>query len=182
MYWRPGQARWRRRVQHVPACVSFRQKIERRMSKKFVRTLLLLSVISLSLSGNKASADALATALGATGAQGLFCNYMAIAELADLYGGKSYDKKKTNELAAMYGKLTETAKDSLTDLIDSGKLDKDDTVAVQQMVVINGLLSKMAGGIEEFVADPSKENEAAYEKNRQKAWNALSKFLGLEDK
>src|SRR5436309_760655 len=32
--------------------------------------------------------------LGALGAQGVFSTYMSIAELADLYGAKTYDKQK----------------------------------------------------------------------------------------
>lgn len=126
-------------------------------------------------------ANPIATALGATGAQAVFTNYMAIAELADLFGAKAYDKKKVTELASMYGKFTEGAKESLTDLIDSGKLNEGDTSAVREMVVINDLLTKMTGCIVTFVKDPSEENQAAYDKNRQKAWKSITKFLGIQD-
>lgn len=123
----------------------------------------------------------LTTALGATGAQAVFSNYMAIAELADLFGAKAYDKKKVTELAGMYGKLTDGAKESLTDLIDSGKLNDGDTASVREMVIINDLLTKMSGCIVAYAKDSSDENEAAYDKNRQKAWKAITKFLGIQE-
>ncbi len=126
-------------------------------------------------------ANPIATALGATGAQAVFSNYMAIAELADLFGAKAYDKAKVTQLATMYGKLTDGAKESLTDLIDSGKLNEGDTAAVREMVVINDLLTKMAGCIVAYAKDANEENEAAYDKNRQKAWKSITKFLGIQD-
>jgi hypothetical protein len=120
------------------------------------------------------------TALGATGAQAVFSTYMSIAELADLYGAKAYDGAKAAQLAETYGKLTEAAKESLTDLIDSGKLNADDTAAVREMVVINDLLGKTSASISAFVKNPGAETEAAYQKNREKAWNAIQKFLGIQ--
>ena len=128
-----------------------------------------------------AEANPWASALGSSGAQAVFTTYMSIAELADLFGAKAYDKKKALQLASMYEKLTEGAKESLTDLVSSGKLNKDDEAAVQQMVVINDLLGKTAKGITAYINDPTDENEQSYEKNRQKSWKALAKFLGIED-
>jgi hypothetical protein len=146
-------------------------------------TLICTASLLLTQFTNAAAekANPLTTALGATGAQAVFSNYMAIAELADLFGAKAYDKKKVTELATMYGKLTEGAKESLTDLIDSGKLNDGDSAAVREMVVINDLLAKMSGCIVAYAKDPSEDNEAAYDKNRQKAWKAISKFLGIQE-
>jgi hypothetical protein len=126
-------------------------------------------------------ANPLATALGATGAQAVFSTYFAVAELADLYGAKAYDAKKCVQIATTYAKLTESAKDSLSDLIDSGKLNEADTASVREMYTINDLLGKTANGIVEYIKDPTDENQSAYDKNRQKAWKAISKFLGLGD-
>lgn len=123
----------------------------------------------------------IAVALGATGAQAVFSTYFAIAELADLYGAKAYDKKKSTQLATTYAKLTESAKDSLTDLIDSGKLNDSDAAAVREMIVINDLLGKTANGIVAYIKEPTDENEASYDKYRQKSWKSISKFLGLGD-
>ncbi len=127
-------------------------------------------------------ADPVASSLGATGAQAVLSTFFAIAELADLYGAKTYDKEKAAQLAGMFAGVTESAKDSLTDLIASEKLSKEDNTSIQEMVVINDLLGKMAGGIQAFIADPSEANEATYQKNREKAWKAISKFLDIEDK
>ncbi len=140
---------------------------------------LLLAQFTYAAAEEKA--NPLTTALGATGAQAVFSNYMAIAELADLFGAKAYDKGKVGELATMYGKLTEGAKESLTDLIDSGKLNEGDTAAIREMVVINDLLTKMAGCIVSYAKESNADNEAAYDKNRQKAWKSISKFLGIKD-
>jgi hypothetical protein len=118
--------------------------------------------------------------VGALGAQGVFSTYMAIAELADLYGAKTYDKQKALQLAGGYSGLTDAAKDSLSDLVDSGKLNTEDEAAVTQMIAINDLLGKTAQGIIAYINDPTDENESAYDKNRQKSWKAISKFLGLE--
>jgi hypothetical protein len=117
--------------------------------------------------------------MGSLGAQGVFSTYMAIAELADLYGAKTYDQQKALQLAGAYAGLTEAAKESLSDLVDSGKLNSDDEAAVTQMIAINDLLGKTAQGIIAYIKDPTGENEASYDKNRQKAWNLISKFLGL---
>lgn len=117
---------------------------------------------------------------GAIGAQAVFCNYMAIAELADLHGKQVYDKTKVVQLANMYVGLTTAAKESLTDLVDSGKLNSGDDAAVKEMVIINDLLISTAKGIITYVETPSPETQAAYEKNRQKSWKAISKFLGIE--
>jgi hypothetical protein len=150
-----------------------------------IAILCLVSVLALTLPTQSVRAEGkanpFAVALGATGAQAVFSNYMAIAELADLYGAKAYDKDKATQLATMYAKLTESAKDSLTDLIDSGKLNESDTTAVQQMVVINDLLGKTANGIVTYIKEPNEDNLAAYDKNRQKAWKSISKFLGIGD-
>ena len=150
-----------------------------------IAILCLVSVLALTLPTHSVRAEGkgnpIVVALGATGAQAVFSNYMAIAELADLYGAKAYDKAKATQLATMYAKLTESAKDSLTDLIDSGKLNEADTAAVQQMVVINDLLGKTANGIVTYIKDPSEDNLATYDKNRQKAWKSISKFLGIGD-
>jgi hypothetical protein len=129
----------------------------------------------------KAEADPVMSSIGALGAQGLFSTYMAIAELADLYGAKTYDKEKALQLAGGYAGLTEAAKDSLSDLVDSGKLSTEDEVAVNQMIAINDLLGKTAQNVIAYIKDPTDENEAAYDKNRQKAWNAISKFLGFNE-
>ena len=66
-------------------------------------------------------------------------------------------------------------------LVDSGKLNTDDEAAVTQMIAINDLLGKTSQGIIAFIKDPSDENQATYDKNRQKAWKSISKFLGLEE-
>ena len=50
------------------------------------------------------------------------------------------------------------------------------------MVIINDLLGKMAGGIRSFIQEPTDKHEAIYDKNRKKAWGAISKFLGLDEK
>jgi hypothetical protein len=152
------------------------------MKASHILCLLALSVLTIKpAQAADAKPDPMATALGATGAQAVFSNFMAIAELADLYGAKAYDKEKAVQLADTYGKLTEGAKESLTDLIDSGKLSKEDTGSVQEMVIINDLLGKMSGSISTFVKGPSPENEAAYNKNREKAWKAIQKFLGIQE-
>jgi hypothetical protein len=124
-------------------------------------------------------ADPLIAALGSTGAQAVFSTYFAVAELADLYGAKAYDAKKSVEIASTYAKLTENAKDSLTDLIDSGKLNEADTASAREMVVINDLLGRTATDIIAYIKESNDDNLAAYNKNREKAWKAISKFLGL---
>lgn len=118
--------------------------------------------------------------IGALGAQGVFSTYMAIAELADLYGAEAYDKAKALQLAGGYAGLTEAAKESLSDLVDSGTLSAADEAGVTQLIAINDLLGKTAQGIIAYIKDPSEENHASYDKNRQKSWNAISKFLGIE--
>src|SRR5436190_17812661 len=155
--------------------------------------LLLLSALLLSLtpahaaeggkgkkSNEAAAGDPVMRTVGALGAQGVFSTYMAIAELADLYGAKTYDKEKALQLAGGYSGLTDAAKDSLSDLVASGKLNSDDEAAVNQMIAINDLLGKTAQGIIAFIKDPTDDNQTAYDKNRQKSWKAISKFLGIE--
>ena len=154
--------------------------------KRILHTLLFAAVATVcSLTSAQAqdpkAANPWAVTLGATSAQATFSTYMAIAELADLAGAKTYDKNKCIEFAGMYAKLTENAKESLTDLLDSGKVNKDDEEALRQIVVINDLLGKTAQGIITYLKDSSVENEAAYQKARQKSWKALSKFLGIEE-
>lgn len=151
-----------------------------------LRTILLIALLApawLPAADNKPAekGSPLAAALGATGAQAVFTNFFAIAELADLYGAKVYEKSKAAELAGTFARLTDNAKESLTDLIDSGTLDKSDIAPVQEMVIINDLLGKMAGGMKAFIEDPSDENEGIYDKNRKKAWSAISKFLGFTE-
>ena len=149
------------------------------------RTILLLTAALLTTAMPARAQDPKAGnpvmhTLGALGAQGVYSTYMAIAELADLYGAKAYDKQKALQLAGSYAGLSEAAKESLSDLVDSGKLNSDDEAAVTQLIVINDLLGKTAQGIIAYVKEPTEENEAAYDKNRQKSWNMISKFLGLE--
>jgi hypothetical protein len=141
---------------------------------------LLFSLVPAQAEEAKGENPAMRT-IGALGAQGVFSTYMAIAELADLYGGKTYDKEKALQLAGAYSGLTEAAKESLSDLVDSGKLNADDETAVTQMIAINDLLGKTAQGIIAFIKEPTDENQASYEKNRQKSWKSISKFLGLEE-
>jgi hypothetical protein len=119
--------------------------------------------------------------IGAIGAQGVFSTYMAIAELADLYGGKSYDKEKALQLAGTYSGMTEAAKESLSDLVANGKLSTENEAAVTQMIAINDLLGKTAQGIIAFIKEPTDANQALYDKNREKSWKSISKFLGLEE-
>lgn len=140
---------------------------------------LLTPVMSIQAQDPKAGNPVMHT-LGALGAQGVFSTYMAIAELADLYGAEAYDKQKALQLAGMYAGLSEAAKESLSDLVDSGKLNSDDEAAATQMIAINDLLGKTAQGIIAYIKDPSEENHATYDKNRQKSWNSISKFLGIE--
>lgn len=151
------------------------------MKRHHILCLLALSALSIKPATAADTPDPIAVALGGTGAQAVFSTFMAIAELADLYGAKAYDKDKVAELAETYGKLTEGAKESLTDLIASGKLSKEDNTSVQEMVVINDLLGKMSGSITAYVKSPTPESEAAYSKNREKAWKAIQKFLGIKE-
>lgn len=151
--------------------------------KRLLQSLLVaLLAASFPISSLRAEdSNPWAVTLGATSAQATFSTYMAIAELADLAGAKLYDKEKAIGIATTYAKLTETAKDSLTDLLDSGKVKEDDVASLREIVVINDLLGKTAKGIIAYLEEPNDENEAAYEKSRQKSWKALSKFLGLEE-
>lgn len=154
--------------------------------KRILQTFLFAAIAGLcSIAPARAqdpkAANPWAVTLGATSAQATFSTYMAIAELADLAGAKTYDKDKCIEIAGMYAKLTENAKESLTDLLDSGKVNRDDEEALRQIVVINDLLGKTAQSITTYLKDSSDENEAAYQKARQKSWKALSKFLGIEE-
>ena len=119
--------------------------------------------------------------MGALGAQGIFSTYMAIAELADLLGAKVYEKDKALQLAGMYAGLTEGAKESLSDLVDSGKLNADDEAAVTQLIAINDLLGKTAQGVISYIKEPTEEHEGVYDKNRQKAWKSITKFLGIQE-
>jgi hypothetical protein len=151
------------------------------MLKSLVLTAaLLFSFVPAHAEEAKAEDPALNT-LGAVGAQAVFSTYMAIAELADLYGAKTYDKEKALQLAGAYSGLTESAKDSLSDLVANGKLSADNETAVTQMIAINDLLGKTAKGIIAFIKDPTDENQATYDKNREKSWKSISKFLGLEE-
>lgn len=151
------------------------------MKKIAILCLALAVLIPHSTVRAEEKGNPLAVALGATGAQAVFSTYFAVAELADLSGAGAYDKKKCIQIATTYAKLTESAKDSLSDLIDSGKLNDADTASVREMIVINDLLGKTSNGIVEYLKDPSDDNKANYDKNRQKAWKAISKFLGLGD-
>jgi|GEM_PF-4560940 len=144
--------------------------------------LLTFSPAFVHAQKDDAKPDPIVSSLGATGAQAVLSTFFAIAQLADLYGAKAYDKEKATQLAGMFAGTTESAKESLTDLIASDKLSKEDNAGIQEMVVINDLLGKMANGIQGFIADPSEANEATYQKNREKAWKAISKFLNIEDK
>lgn len=146
----------------------------------FLAAGLLLSLTPAHAQDPKAGNPVMHT-LGALGAQGVFSTYMAVAELADLYGAKAYDKEKALQLAGMYAGFTEGAKENLSDLVDSGKLNSDDEAAVNQMIVINDLLGKTAQNIIAYIKEPTDENEAAYDKNRQKSWKAISKFLGIQE-
>ena len=154
--------------------------------KNILKTLLLAAVaglcfVSPARAQDPKASNPWAVTLGATSAQATFSTYMAIAELADLAGAKTYDKDKCIGFAGMYAKLTENAKDRLTDLLDTGKVNKSDGEALRQVVVINDLLGKTANGITVFLKDPTGETEAAYQKARQKSWKAISKFPGIEE-
>ena len=149
-------------------------------SSLVLTAVLLFSLVPTQAEEAKSENPALNT-LGAVGAQAIFSTYMAIAEMADLYGAKTYDKDKALQLAGAYSGLTESAKDSLSDLVANGKLSTDDEAAVTQMIAINDLLGKTAKGIIAFIKEPTDENQALYDKNREKAWKSMSKFLGLEE-
>ncbi|HSJ02247.1 MAG: hypothetical protein ACAI34_12895 [Verrucomicrobium sp.] len=150
---------------------------------KFLGTLILTVLMGAAVpafSQDPKAENPVMHSFGAIGAQAVFCNYMAIAELADLYGKKAYDKEKVVQLANMYVGLTGAAKESLTDLIDSGKLNSGDDAAVKEMIIINDMLISTAKSIAGYAESPTAENEASYDKNRQKAWKAITKFLGIE--
>jgi ABC-type phosphate transport system substrate-binding protein len=140
---------------------------------------LLFSLVPARAQDPKATHPAMNT-IGALGAQAVFSTYMAVAELADLYGAKTYDKEKALQIAGGYAGLTEAAKESLSDLVDSGKLNAEDEAAVNQMIAINDLLGKTAQGVIAYIKEPTDENMSSYDKNRQKSWKAISKFLDLE--
>jgi hypothetical protein len=154
---------------------------------EFMMTRLFLTLAVLSISPalvhaeDEPQADPVASSLGATGAQAVLSTFFALSELADLYGSEVYDKEKTTQLASMFAGTSASVNKSLTELIASDKLSKENNASIQEMVVINELLSKMANGIKEIVADPSDANEAAYQKNRETTWKAISKFLALKD-
>jgi len=150
---------------------------------KLFSVLLASAFLFASLSASAQDPDAPNPAmhsLGAIGAQAVFGNYMAIAELGDLYGAKAYDKEKVVQLANMYAALTTSAKESLNDLIDSGKLNEDDESGVKELVLINDQLLNLSKNIVDYAEDSSDENHAAYEKTRQRAWKTISKFMGIE--
>jgi hypothetical protein len=118
---------------------------------------------------------------GAISAQALYSSYMAIAQLGDLYAHKAYDKAKTVEIATSYVNFAEGAKESLSDLIASGKLNSEDEGFMNQSIVVNDLLGKTAQALIEVANNPTDEAKATFEKNRQKSWKALSKMLGIEE-
>ncbi len=145
--------------------------------------ILLISAPSLKAQAPDAAAEGnpIMHSFGAVSAQALYATYMSIAELGDLfaYAPKQYDKDKVGQLATSYVKLTEAAKDSLSDLVASGKLGTEDEAFINQVILINDLLAKTAQGLVDTAADGTEENRNAFEKNRKKAWQSLSKLLGI---
>lgn len=155
-----------------------------KLTAKLALAALLLNLCPTSIMAKpeaKESPDeVIMTTFGAISAQAVFSNYMAIAELADLVGAKAYDSKKATELAVTYKKLSEAAKDSLENFADKGDLEEGDKASVKELILINDLLMRTADGVAAYVEDSSKENSAAFQKTREKAWKAISKFMGIE--
>jgi hypothetical protein len=151
------------------------------------RLVLSLLAAALLLPATSASAqdpnagNPIMHSFGAISAQALYTTYMAVAELGDLYAHKAYDKDKTIQVATSYVKFAEGAKESLSDLVASGKLNTEDEGFVNQSIIVNDLLGKTAQALIEVATSPTDETKAAFEKNRQKSWKALSKMLGIEE-
>ena len=120
------------------------------------------------------------TTIGALAGQGMFTAYMAIAELGDLYAAKAYDKEKTVQLAGAYKNLSTGTKDSLSKLAKNGKLNAEDLDFTKQAIDANDLLAKTCQALINIANDPSDDNRATFETNRQAAWKKISKMLGIE--
>lgn len=142
----------------------------------------VLLIASMPCRAQEAKADdSMLNAIGALGAQGGYSTHRAIEELVDLYEAKIYEDKKALELAGGYAGICRVVKENLAPLLKSGKLGEADAAALAKMIEINDMLVKMADGVIAYIKEPTEDNKAAYDKNRQKSWTAISKFLGIEE-
>ena len=117
--------------------------------------------------------EALLITLGVISGQGLMLTCTSIATLADAYVEDVYTPEQAAEMAAGYLTMTDSVRQSLTFLRDSGMLEQEDAEMLNQILVAYEFLHKEIEAFSYFVETGDPKWVEEYEFNRDKAWEAI---------
>jgi hypothetical protein len=123
--------------------------------------------------------DTLLVTLGAVSAQGLLLTYTAIGTAADASVKAVYEADKALELMQMYEQLINTISQSLEDLSASGILSAEDKAFIDETIICYSFLNNQAQAFAKYIQTNKQEHADAFEFNRKKAWEKISKLLNI---
>ncbi|MCG3165172.1 MAG: hypothetical protein POELPBGB_00934 [Bacteroidia bacterium] len=145
-----------------------------------ITSLLLTSLLFLNLATAQTGKDAALETLGSSSGLLLYNTYLAIGAVSDAYVGECYKAELTIQLAQEQINTADLLIEQYKMLSASGFLtDPSDISFVEEITATFGHLKNQAVNLKAFAETGSATSQNDYEYNRGKAWEKISKLLGL---
>jgi hypothetical protein len=115
--------------------------------------------------------------IGAVEGSNLYMSYLTIGLLGDSFENGVYDAATAKEITLEVSSLTKNTRDTLNNLIESGKVTGDDRTLILEMIQAHDLLEKQAGELVKYTENKSVPNDFQF--YRKQSWTMIAKILGI---
>lgn len=151
--------------------------------KKILVAACLIAITNLGISQTcEQRENKLLEAFGGFSAAMLYNTYGLIGSISDGFTHNAYDAVTVSDLLGAQKKVAENLEKVLEDLNTGGFLkdEKDKDFANAMISILKGL-KKQAQLLEIYTDRNNRQNQEAYENQRNKNWSAISNLMGIEE-
>lgn len=156
------------------------------MKKTITFLFVLLLTISktngelLAQSPEEKFVGTLSETLGYQSVSGLFASYIAIGSLADSFASEIHTRENIMQVSKQLATLMQGTHEQFEVLLKDPILDESDREMVDTISKIYAILSIEANHLYKFAETGEKKYLNQFQKERKKAWNAISRMLQLD--
>lgn len=115
--------------------------------------------------------------IGAVEGSNLYMSYLTIGLLGDSFENGVYDAAMAKEITLEVTSLTKNTRETLNNLIETGKVSGDDRTLILEMIQAHDLLEKQAVELVKYTENKDVPNDFQF--YRKESWNRIAKILGI---
>lgn len=118
-------------------------------------------------------------AVGGLGAGNLYTTFIAVGAIRDNFVSGTYDAKKATDLVQSISGLMAASIEQLQAVQKSPSVTAEDEEFIGGMIEIYATLRDEADSLVRYMESGSEADDGQFQKHREKAWEQISKLLGL---